>query len=120
MITSVVLGAVTLKCDDLNKSQEVVFSRDVIPGREEEVIQQVAKKSKDLYLHGMLIGVDMDTDKTTLEGYRNTVVTYTDSVESFSVLITTVEIPTTGGQPNHYLFSIRGVKVWIKELYDYY
>lgn len=111
MISSVVLGAITLKCDELNKPQDPIVVRDVIPGRTEEVIQQVATKSKDLYLHGILKGADMDTDKTTLEGYNNTVITYTDSVESFSVLVITVDIPTTGGQPNHYLFTIRGIKV---------
>ena len=111
MISSVTLGTVTLKCDNVDTPQEVVVVRDVVPGRTEEVVQQVAMKSKDVNLHGILIGTDMDTDRITLVGYKNMVVAYNDGVDSFNVLVLDAKIPTVGGRPNHYEFTIRGVKV---------
>jgi len=110
MISSVTLGSVTLSCDFVNKPQLTRIVEHQIPGRNGSVLQDLGNQSVRVELKGKLEGVDMETDKSTLEGYRGTNQTYTDSDESFTMTVAFVDIPTVGGVPNHYLFTIRGYK----------
>jgi len=110
MISSVTLGDISLKCDSVRKPRGAKIAKIQIPGRDGEIIQNLGLRSKNVELRGILIGTDKDTDKSTLEGYEGTNQTYTDTDESFTMTVETVDIPTEGGFPNHYNFTIRGVK----------
>jgi len=106
MITTVTLGSITLTCGDLRKPQTLKISQIGIPGRNGDIIQSMGKNSKRIELSGILSGNNKDTDKTTLEGYLNTTQTYNDGVDNMTVFVENVDIPTVGGQPNHYIFTI--------------
>lgn len=110
MITSVVLGAITLSTSYLNKPIPNNVAKLDIPGRLGSVFQDMGEQSQEVEIRGVLKGTSKDTDKATLEGYRRQKVTYTDSEESFTMIVTYVDIPTVGGQPNHYTFTIKGYK----------
>ena len=106
MISSVTLGAITLTCGNLRKPEPVKTVPISIPGRNGDIIQSMGKHSKRIELTGILSGASKDTDKTTLEGYKNTTQTYNDGVDNITVFVDDVDVPTTGGQPNHYIFTI--------------
>jgi len=108
MITSVTLGTISLKCNRVDKPQPPKISRTEINGRDGDLLQYGGLTSKNIILTGILIGTDKDTHKIALEGYRGTIQSYVDAELSCNVLIETVNIPTVGGQPNHYTFNIIG------------
>ena len=108
MITTVTLGALTLKCDYGNTPQKARIVKIEIPGRVGDVHQVMGKNSKAVELRGILNGSTMDADKATLEGYEGTTQTYTDGTNDFTMLVSFVDVPTIGGQPNHYDFTVRG------------
>jgi hypothetical protein len=110
MITTVVLGSVTIKCNVVDKQIVPKIAVIEIPGREGDLVQNLGNSSKAVRLQGILTGTSKDTDKSTLEGYKGTTQTYTDTDESFTMIVTRVNIPTIGGQPNHYTFTIEGRK----------
>jgi len=110
MITSVVLGGVTLKCNHLNKPIPVNIVQIQIPGRSASLVQNMGSGSKEVILKGIITGASKDTDRTTLLGYKGTKQTYTDSEESFTIVVKEANIPVEGGSPNHYNFTITGVK----------
>lgn len=110
MITTVTLGALTLKCDYVNTPIPPKIVRINIPGRDGDVVQVLGTESQLVELRGILIGTAKDTDKVALEGYKGTVQAYADGVNSFDMIVEYVDIPTIGGQPNHYLFTVRGHK----------
>ena len=106
MISSVILGGITLKCNYLNKPIPAKYSIIEIPGREGDVIQYSNKASQEIQARGIIQGAAKDTDRTSLLGFIGTFQTYTDSEESFEVFVLDVSIPVIGGQPNHYDFNI--------------
>jgi len=110
MITTVVLGAITVKCGYVGKNKRPRIVRVDIPGRDGGLIQEMGNTSKTIELRGMLNGATKDTDKTTLEGYRGTNQTYNDGTDNITVTVEDVNIPTEGGNPNHYNFTIRLVE----------
>ena len=110
MISSVVLGSITLKCNYVNKPIRPNIVRVQVPGRSTGLVQNMGKASKEVMLRGIISEASKDTDKSTLESYRGTNQTYTDSDESFTMVVEVVDIPTVGGNPNHYEFTITGVK----------
>ena len=110
MITSVKVGSVTLSCDYLNKPIRPKIVRIEIPGRDASIVQNLGNRSKDIEIRGILSGANKDTDKSTLEGYVGSNQTYTDTDETFTMVVTAVDIATVGGQPNHYRFVIKGIK----------
>jgi len=111
MITDVIVGAITLKCDRVSKPKKTVIARDVIPGSTEECVQKVASYSRDIELSGILIGANKETDRTTLLSYEGEEETYNDGEDVITMLVTDVDIPTEGGSPSHYRFTIKGIKV---------
>jgi len=110
MITTITLGALTLTCRMANKPQLVKLARINIPGRDGDILQSMGKSSKEFFLIGKLDGATMDADKVTLEGYLNTTQTYNDGIDNLTVFVESVNIPTVGGQPNHYEFTLRLIK----------
>jgi len=108
MITTVTLGSVTLYCDYVDVHQASRVIRIPIPGRQGDVFQTVGKSSNTVEIRGILKGASKDTDKATLEGYEGETQTYNDGTNNFTMIVSAVIIPTVGGQPNHYNFSIRG------------
>lgn len=106
MITTVTLGIVTLTCNTIRKPKVSMFADIPIPGREGGVTQHLGFNTRVVSLRGMLHGADIDTDKVTLEGYQGTNQTYNDGIDSFTVYVQTVDIPTAGGKPVSYDFNI--------------
>jgi hypothetical protein len=106
MITTVTLGAITLKCSSIEKPKTPRTAILAIPGRDGDIIQNMGNSSKFITLQGILSGAAKDTDKITLEDYRGTTQTYNDGIDNITVYVADVNIPTVGGQPNHYNFSI--------------
>lgn len=106
MITTVVLGGTTIKCNLVNKPKGANVRRITIPGRDGQIIQNLGNLSKVITLRGILSGATKDTDKATLEGFEGTVTTYNDGVDNINVAVESVVIPTEGGNPNHYIFEI--------------
>jgi hypothetical protein len=111
MITSVTLGSIILKCDRVEKPPIRKTVTVEIPGRDADIIQDLGSSSRVITLEGLLKGAAMDTDKTTLEGYIGTNVSYNDGVLSATVYIQEVNIPTVGGAPYYYRFSIKCIEV---------
>ena len=106
MITTVTLGSVTLTCNSIRKPNISMFADIPIPGREGGITQHLGFNTRVVSLRGILRGVDIDTDKVTLEGYQGTQKTYNDGIDSFTVYVQVVDIPTTGGRPVSYDFNI--------------
>lgn len=103
MITSVQLGTVALKTNYLNKPIPIKVSHINIAGRTGDVIQSSGTNSQEVRIRGI---VSSDANRTTLLGYMGTYQTYTDSDETFNAFVEEVDIPITGGKPNHYGFII--------------
>lgn len=109
MITTVTIGSVTLTCNFVHKPKPSKIVRIPIPGRTGDIVQNLGDGSKRVELRGKIAVAD-EADKTTLEGYQGTTQTYTDSDESFTMIVEFVDIPTEGGNPNHFNFTVIGAK----------
>ena len=110
MITSVILGSLTLLCDYANTPTPQKIVRIGIPGRSGDIFQVMGTESQSIELRGILRGSGKDADKTTLEGYQGTTQTYNDGVTNCTIIVEYVDVATIGGQPNHYNFTVRGHK----------
>lgn len=106
LITSVTLGSVTLNCNYVSKPKRPTVIENKIMGREGNIYQVLGSDSQMILLRGIIKGASKETDRTTLLGYKGTNQTYTDTEESFTVIVREVDIPTEGGSPSHYNFII--------------
>lgn len=119
-ITSATLAyggtTVTLYATNIDKPRPKVTARGFVPFRAAgEIVQYLGHKSKIITMTIDLHGTDKDTDKTSLETWRDNdyVCTYTDSEEG-SVDVFVEEVPTGhvgGREASLYTGILRLVRV---------
>ena len=85
-----------------------MIAQHQVPGRDGSVLQHMGWETKVITLDGFLFGTNADTNRATLEGYRDSdsTQTYSDGEDTFTVVVEDVNIPKEGMKPVHYAFSI--------------
>ena len=112
VITSCVLGTVTLNCTSIVKNTKTQIAKINIPNRSAPIIQHMGHGDRTIDLKGYLTS-NIETDKATLEGYRDgtSVQTYVDTEEgSISTIVLAVNIQPIAGQTASYPFVIKLLK----------
>ncbi len=106
VITSVTLGTVDIKCERVSKPKPPNIVTHSIPERDGDIIQHMGHSSKRIRLINVkLFGANKNTDKATLEGYRDgdVPVSYNDTEEgTINVIVENVLFDNVGSLQNSF------------------